>query len=93
VNLCCTTPARLHHLDGKGTIAVGCDADLVIFDPEKRLTLSTGTLHENVDWTPYEGMEVQGWPAVTIQRGAVLVENGEFVGKAGQGRFVYRKVK
>lgn len=93
VDVCCTTPARLHHLERKGVIAVGYDADLVIFDPDRRVTLSTGTLHENVDWTPYDGMEAQGWPAATIQRGAVLVENGAFAGEAGQGRYIHRQVK
>lgn len=74
----------------KGLIAVGYDADLVIFDPDKQVTLSTETLHEQVDWTPYNDLEVQGWPAVTISRGEVIVENGQFHGQAGQGRFVER---
>ncbi len=93
VDLCCTTPARLHHLERKGALAVGCDADIVIFDPNQTVTLSTGTLHENVDWTPYNGFTAQGWPSVTIQRGAVLVDNGSFHGQAGQGRYVARKTK
>lgn len=93
VDVCCTTPARLHHLERKGTIAVGYDADIVIFDPDQQVTLSTETLHENVDWTPYAGLTVQGWPSVTLQRGAVLVDNGAFVAKAGQGRYVVRKIR
>jgi dihydropyrimidinase len=92
VDICCTTPARLFGLAQKGHIAVGYDADLVIFDPDIRRTLSTETLHENVDWTLYDGLEVTGWPAVTISRGAVVVEDGEFRGQAGQGRFVARRV-
>ncbi len=93
VDACCTTPARLHHLERKGALAVGCDADIVIFDPNQTVTLSTDTLHENVDWTPYDGLTVQGWPSVTLQRGAVLVDNGVFHGQAGQGRYVPRKTK
>jgi hypothetical protein len=65
-------------LSRKGQITVGFDADLVIFDSERQVTLSTATLHENVDWTPYEGLEVKGWPATTISRGQVIVEDEEF---------------
>ncbi len=93
VDMCCTTPARLFGLERKGTIAVGYDADVVVFDPERTITLSTGTLHENVDWTPYSGMDLTGWPAVTISRGKVIVENGQFRGRAGQGQFIKRALK
>jgi dihydropyrimidinase len=90
VDICCTTPARLLNLAQKGSITVGNDADLVVFDPNAEVTLSSNWLHENVDWTPYEGLVIQGWPAVTISRGRVLVENGEFRGAAGHGRFLKR---
>ena len=93
VDLCCTTPARLVGLDHKGKIAVGQEADLVIFDPEKRVTLSTETLHENVDWTPYEGLEIQGWPSMTLSRGEVIVASGQFKGEAGRGRFIPRRFR
>jgi dihydropyrimidinase len=93
VEVCCTTPAQMVGLAGKGHLAVGYDADVVIFDPGRSVTLSTETLHENVDWTPYDRLEVQGWPAVTISRGRILVENGQFHAEAGQGRFVERKLK
>lgn len=92
VEICCTTPARLFGLPRKGLIAVGYDADLVIFDPEREVTLSTATLHENVDWTPYEGLTATGWPAVTLSRGEVIAENGQFIGQAGRGRFVKREL-
>lgn len=91
VDMCCTTPARMFGLARKGTIAPGYDADLVIFDPTHRQTLSPGSLHENVDWSPYTGLEVTGWPQVTIRRGQVIVENGQFYGQPGQGRFVERR--
>lgn len=93
VDLCCTTPARLHHLYRKGHIAVGYDADLVIFDPEAEITLSTNTLHENVDWTPYEGLQLQGWPSATLSRGEIIAQNGECTADAGRGRFVARTLQ
>ncbi len=91
VELCSAAPARLAGLNRKGDIAIGYDADLVIFDPERRVTLSTDFLHENVDWTPFEGLELQGWPRVTINRGEIIVQDGEFLAKAGRGRFVSRR--
>lgn len=88
VELCCTAPARLMGLEQKGDIAPGLDADLVVFDPHRQVTLSTDFLHENVDWTPYAGVELQGWPALTISRGEVIVERGQFRGQPGRGRFL-----
>lgn len=91
VELCCTAPARLAGFAAKGEIAPGFDADLVVFDPQRRVTLSTETLHEQVDWTPYAGLELCGWPIYTLSRGEVIVEQGEFKGQAGRGRFVKRR--
>jgi dihydropyrimidinase len=93
VDLCCTTPAQLAGFTRKGKIEVGYDADLVVFDPDAHVTLSTATLHENVDWTPYDGFEIQGWPEITISRGTVIVRDGHFTGTAGHGRFVMRRPK
>lgn len=91
VDACCTTPARLAGLHNKGQIAPGYDADLVIFDPEREVTVSTDTLHENVDWTPYEEITVTGWPVTTISRGDVIVDDDHFLGEQGRGRFVRRR--
>ena len=90
VALCCTNPAQRLGLKNKGDIQIGLDADLVIFDPNKRVALSTDTLHENVDWTAYDGLEIQGWPKTTLSRGQIIVANGEFRGAAGNGRFINR---
>ncbi len=91
VDACCTTPAKLAGFANKGDILAGYDADLVIFDPDKKVTLSTEFLHENVDWTLYEGVQLQGWTETTISRGRVIVENGKFVGRGGDGRFIKRR--
>ncbi|MFP4322260.1 MAG: dihydropyrimidinase [Anaerolineales bacterium] len=90
VDLCCTTPARLHHLATKGTLAPGYDADIVIFDPAACRALSAETLHENCDWTPYNGLDIQGWPQTVFSRGRVVVQDGKFVGEKGAGRFIPR---
>jgi dihydropyrimidinase len=87
VDLCCTAPAKLMGLRNKGDIAAGYDADLVIFDPNKQITLSTDFLHEKVDWTPYEGLQLQGWPRTTLCRGQMVVDNGVLLVDRGYGRF------
>jgi dihydropyrimidinase len=91
VELLCTNPARLFGLyPRKGTLAVGSDADVVIFDPEKRTTLSAATQHSRSDYNLYEGTEVVGDVETVLLRGNVLVENGELVAKPGIGQFVKR---
>ena len=90
VRLCCTRPAELHALHGKGRIAVGFDADLVIFDPALRKSLSAGQLHSAIDWSAYEGMTCEGWPREVLSRGEVIVRAGQFMGQAGRGRFLHR---
>jgi len=91
VELLATNPAKLFGLyPRKGTVAVGSDADLVIFDPEKRVTISAKTHHSRSDYNLYEGTKVTGTPEVVLLRGRVLVENGELVASPGVGRFVAR---
>jgi dihydropyrimidinase len=90
VDSCCTAPARLAGFTGKGEIQVGYDADLVIFDPDRPLTLSMDSLHEKVDWTPYEGLQLQGWPEATLSRGQVVVQDGQLLAAPGRGRYASR---
>jgi dihydropyrimidinase len=91
VELVSTTPAKLFGLyPRKGTIAVGSDADLVIFDPKRKHTISTKTHHMRVDYSMFEGIEVTGMPDAVLSRGNVVVEGDKFFGRAGQGQFLRR---
>jgi dihydropyrimidinase len=91
--VCSTTPARMFGLyPKKGAIVAGADADIVIYDPSARQTLSVTTQHMNVDYSAYEGMEITGKVAVTISRGRVMVSDGEFTGPSGHGRFLSREL-
>ena len=86
-----TAPAKLFGLfPRKGTIAVGSDADIVIFDPNEESTLSASTHHMNIDYSMYEGLKVKGVPQVVVSHGKVVVEGGQYVGTPGEGRFLKR---
>ncbi|MCL4514520.1 MAG: dihydropyrimidinase [Firmicutes bacterium] len=91
VDLVAEMPAKLFGLyPKKGKLAVGADADLIVFDPEERVELSPAVLHQNIDYSPYEGLELRGYPVLTMLRGEVIVERGKFLGRLGYGRFVPR---
>jgi dihydropyrimidinase len=88
VALGATNAAKLYGLyPRKGTIAVGADADLVVWDTAREVTISQSLLHDAMDYTPYEGFEVTGWPVLTLSRGRVVCRDGAFTGAAGGGRF------
>lgn len=91
VRVCSARAADIFGLSTKGRIAAGFDADMVVFDPEREVTLEAGkSLHERVDWTPYAGKRVRGWTRDVISRGELIVEDGRFVGEEGRGMFVHR---
>lgn len=91
VELTSTAAAKMFGLfPKKGTIAVGSDADIVVFDPEKEQTISAKTHHMNVDYSAYEGKKVKGVVETVLSRGRVVIENGEYKGRPGDGRFLKR---
>jgi dihydropyrimidinase len=89
VELTSTNPARLFGLyPGKGTIAVGSDADLVVLDPELSRTIDGSSMQSNADYSVYDGREVHGWPRFTVSRGDVVLADGEVVAEPGRGRLL-----
>jgi dihydropyrimidinase len=92
VEITSTAPAKIFGLyPEKGTIAVGSDADIVVWDPEKRFTLDRENLHMKVDYAAYPGKTVIGAPKTVLSRGEVIVDGTKLLGKKGRGRFVRRK--
>ena len=90
VNLTATAPARLHGLDRKGAITVGMDADLVVWNPDRRHTYGANDLHDAVGYNPVEGHTVQGWPELVMLRGEVIVKDGVDLTTPGAGQFQLR---
>jgi dihydropyrimidinase len=94
VELTSTSPAKIFGLfPRKGTIAPGSDADIVVFNPATKQTLSVKTLHMKVDYNPYEGRQIHGVSETVIARGNVIIENGKFTGRAGAGSFLRRSAR
>jgi len=91
VQLVSANPARLHGLyPRKGTLNVGADADLVVFDPGSKFVIRPERLQTNCDWSPYDGWKLTGYPAMTFSRGRLVARSGKFVGTVGAGKFVER---
>ena len=92
VALTATNHAKMYGLHPrKGTIAVGADADIAIWDPERKVTISQALLHHGSDYTPYEGLEVTGWPVTTMVRGRTVVRDGALVGDQRAGEHISRE--
>jgi dihydropyrimidinase len=95
VDVLSTGTARMFGLADKGAIAAGKDADIVVFDPKRKFRITQKKLHQNVDYTPWEGWEMTGMPEIVYSRGRRVAEwSGDqmkFVGPAGRGRFVKRE--
>ena len=93
VNLTSTAAAQRYGLyPRKGALAPGSDADIVLFDPQRDVTIQAGSLHQNCDYTPYEGMQVRGWPRTVLSRGQVIVRDEQFVAAPGRGAFLRRSI-
>ncbi|HLI25298.1 MAG TPA: dihydropyrimidinase [Acidimicrobiales bacterium] len=91
VRLCAEAPAKTFGLwPAKGSLAVGADADVVIWDPQASRVLDAAALHMHTDHSPYAGRHAHGWPRLVLSRGRVVARDGEFAGEAGWGRFVAR---
>jgi len=91
VEVCSTAPARMFGLPQKGVIAPGADADILIYDPKKTWTISAKTHHMDVDYSCYEGMQITGKSDLVLSRGKIIVDGDEWLGQAGDGRFIKRQ--
>jgi dihydropyrimidinase len=90
VEVCSTAPARMFGMPQKGVIAPGADADILVYDPKKTWTISAKTHHMDVDYSCYEGMEITGKSDLVLSRGKIIVDGDEWLGTAGDGRFIKR---
>jgi dihydropyrimidinase len=90
VEVTATAPAHIYNLARKGSIAIGADADIAIWDPAKTVTLSDAMMHDNAAYSPYAGRELRGWPVQVLSRGRVVVANGELKAAPGSGKFIAR---
>jgi dihydropyrimidinase len=91
VELTATEPAKIYNLHPrKGSIAIGVDADIVVWDPKKKVTLSDAMMHDRTGYTPFAGRKITGWPETVLRRGAVVVADGKLQATPGSGRFLTR---
>ena len=91
VEVCSTAPAKMFGMyPDKGTIAVGSDADIVVYDPEASFTYSADTIHMNIDYSAYDGIDINGKPDTVLSRGKIVVENDTYVGRKGDGAYLRR---
>ena len=93
VELCSSNPAKIFGCKTKGSLSVGKDADIVIYDPSVDFTITNEKMHSDCDHTIWEGITVHGYPVQTYSRGKLVYENGEFKGEKGWGEFVKCSLK
>lgn len=87
-----TNAAKLYGMHPeKGTIAIGSDADIAIWDPEETRSVTIEDQHDNMDYTPFEGRQITGWPVTVLSRGETVMDGGKLVAKPGRGRFIARR--
>ena len=92
VALAATNVSKIYGLDHrKGSITEGKDADVAIWNPKAKRIIRAEDLHDNMEFTPYEGMEITGWPEIVIQRGEVVIEDNSLKANRGDGEFIHRK--
>ena len=92
VELTATAPAQIYNLAGKGSICIGADADIAIWDGEKQVTLGENDLHDNTGYNPFVGRTIKGWPETVLLGGNIIIHNGELKAKPGSGKFINRAV-
>ena len=90
VALCAANPAKIFGCTQKGSLTVGKDADIVVYDPNKDVTVSVNNMHSDCDHTIWEGKTMHGYPVQTYVRGRLVYDNGDFVGTPGYGEFIRR---
>ena len=90
VELTASAPAKIYNLPRKGSIVVGNDADIAIWDPRREVTLSDAMMHDLAGYTPYAGRTLRGWPVIVLSRGRVIVNDGKLAAEPGSGRFLAR---
>ena len=91
VELCSANPAKIFGCTDKGSLSIGKDADIVIYDKDKDFTISVSNMHSDCDHTIWEGKKLHGYPVQTYLRGKLVYDNGEFVGTPGMGQYIKRK--
>ena len=92
VEITCTKPAQIFGMKDKGDIKTGMDADIAIWDKDEKWTISVENLHQNVDYIPFEGFSVTGKPVIVLSKGKIIIENDEFKGQRGDGKFIKREI-
>ncbi|MCW5729351.1 MAG: dihydropyrimidinase [Alphaproteobacteria bacterium] len=91
VSLTATAPAAIYGLaQRKGTIAIGADADIALWDPTREVTIDIDNLHDRMDYTPYQGMTITGWPTTVLSRGEIVCQDGRLLARSGRGKFLRR---